>query len=603
MSERKRDASNLSPSENDDKRPKGLEITGFCNDNVGVAALPSNILDESPRPLYSKLPEIQSTATRLTREVSTTPTTVTTTTWSYTSPVSTISTTSQRGRGSGGRGRGRGGRSRVDNRRTGSGDIEDTGDLFSERMATAGEEMDMGQVRTSDPDRQAMESPVTSLLFSQDHEPLSPGKAKSILKGEGGDSDIETMMCNMMVHLSNKMDLNQRSTNDQLSIHNTMMNSFSDKLQTVSDQSETNTLKISQLQNDQDDINTRLEKLELYSRKMNLIITGVPETITNVETWYHDTLLYDLGLKDKDATKPQTHIDFDIIHRIGTIRKPIRNPSSPTRLPPRPRRILVKFKTRSDREAIWKVRSELSGTDMYIEEHLPDSYEKKRKPLHNIASIARKKGKIIGKEIKATVLEDYLLLDGKRYTSDQLDYLPPMFDDAKHHCLITDQQVSFLGFLCPLSNFYACTFKYKGETFTSSEQFIQVTKARLFPGNEYLESQIMNTHEPAKIKNLGHRIRNYDDDTWKTEVTDTGTLYGGILAKFTQCPTPFHFLKKTGTRRIVEASRSDTLFGVGQSVGSPTILNPDTFRGKNLQGSFLMTIRDEISTMTPPTAQ
>ena len=183
-------------------------------------------------------------------------------------------------------------------------------------------------------------------------------------------------------------------------------------------------------------------------------------------------------------------------------------------------------------------------------------------------------------------------MEGKRYTVDDLDSLPPFYDDAKHHCLITPKQVSFLGFRCPLSNFYPCKFNHNGEEFTSTEQFIQLTKARRFSGNEWLQSQIKSTHDPIKIKNLGHRVRNFNEQTWKSEAVKL--LYPGIEAKFQQCAVPREFLIKTGDRLIVEASQSDTLFGVGQAVTSESILNPDTFQGLNIQGSMLMTVRDSI---------
>lgn len=195
--------------------------------------------------------------------------------------------------------------------------------------------------------------------------------------------------------------------------------------------------------------------------------------------------------------------------------------------------------------------------------------------------------------------EDYLLIDGKKYSEDDLDKLPGNLSDAKNHCLITNNQVSFLGYRCPLSNFFQCKFKHGTETFTSSEQLIQYTKAKRFTGNDLLCEEIMRTHEPHKIKNLGYKVRNYNNEVWKSEAVPL--LYEGLKSKFTQCSEPFHFLKSTGKKLIVEASESDKLFGIGQSIKSTTLLSSDIFVGSNIQGNMLMTIRDtELSNMVGP---
>jgi hypothetical protein len=514
-----------------------------------------------------------------------TTTTFTNTTWSYTKPITSTITTPMTTPTTSWR------YSSRDGTIDGGGHDGATGGIPAVLSGTGG----LGGVSWT---HSMMEQSPSKMTFEEE-EPLTHGKALEILRGNDQNSDMQSMMANLMTHLSGKMDNGQKAIHDQFNIHNDMLGSITNNLQKVNQKTETHSIQISQLQTGHDELKERVDKLELYSRYGNLIISGVPEDIKDLSNWYHNTLLYDLGLKDRDETKPQTIVNFDKIHRLGVERKPNRTHSSPTRALPRPRKVLVKFKSHSDRELIWNSKGNLSGSGIYLEEHLPESYEERRKPLYNIASIARKKGKLDGTNTKATVREDYLLIDGKRYTANQLYNLPPTLDDAKHHCLVTDRQVSFLGFLCPLSNFYSCTFTHNGEKYTSSEQFIQMTKARRFNGNEYLQQQIMNTHEPIKIKNLGHRVRNFDEDIWRTEAVDL--LYEGLKSKFTQCEVPFNFLKSTGVRLIVEASKSDKLFGVGQAITSDNILNPATFQGKNIQGNLLMTIRDDVlSSMSCP---
>ena len=324
----------------------------------------------------------------------------------------------------------------------------------------------------------------------------------------------------------------------------------------------------------------RVLKLEKYSRYPNLLVTGVSENVTDLEKWFDETFLslYELEVDN---------IDIDKIHRIGRPPKPPRRSSTPTRLPPRPRKVLIKFQTHSGRDKIWYNRRVLANTGYFLDEDLPEGLDVKRKPLIPMASICKAKGR------KATVVEDYLLVDGIRYTFDKLDMLPEPLQEARYHTLTTTNQVSFLGYLGPLSNFYKCKFDYNNVTYTSSEQFIQVTKASLFPDNEGLVHRMMNTHEPLELKKLGSSVRNYDDGIWKERAIEL--LLPGLKRKFQQNPHCGAFLINTGNRLIVEASRSDTLFGIGQGLGSPTLLNRETHIGKNIQGNMLMSIRDDLS--------
>ena len=233
-----------------------------------------------------------------------------------------------------------------------------------------------------------------------------------------------------------------------------------------------------------------------------------------------------------------------------------------------------------------KAKKELRKHSIYIDNHHTQELELKRNPLYPIAAIARKKG------YRATTIEDYLLINGRRYSIDQLNQLPSDLQDARFHCIRTPKQVSFLGFRCPLSNLYKCNFTYQDQTYTSSEQFIQITKASLFPGNDDLIKQMKGEHDPLQLKNLGKRVSNFNKKTW-TEMAE-GLLYNGLKQKFIENDYCLDFLDSTGEKLIVEASPSDRLFGIGRPITFEGLEDVQTHQGSNIQGNMLMNIRQEL---------
>jgi predicted NAD-dependent protein-ADP-ribosyltransferase YbiA (DUF1768 family) len=52
---------------------------------------------------------------------------------------------------------------------------------------------------------------------------------------------------------------------------------------------------------------------------------------------------------------------------------------------------------------------------------------------------------------------------------------------------------------------------------------------------------------------------------------------------------------KTGDSIIAEASPSDCLFGIGLSLNNPKAVDKTLWRGKNIQGTTLMSIRTELA--------
>jgi ribA/ribD-fused uncharacterized protein len=157
------------------------------------------------------------------------------------------------------------------------------------------------------------------------------------------------------------------------------------------------------------------------------------------------------------------------------------------------------------------------------------------------------------------------------------------------------------------SNFSASTFIYgdsetKGKAlqnqfpldvqeYSSAEQFMMYHKAMIFLDRE-VARQIMQTDDVRKIKDLGRRVKNYDEYVW--QYFRSKVVYEGNKAKFTQNEDLKQALFSTQGTTLVEAAPNDRIWGIGLSEDDPRALKRETWLGKNLLGEILTQIRIEL---------
>lgn len=152
---------------------------------------------------------------------------------------------------------------------------------------------------------------------------------------------------------------------------------------------------------------------------------------------------------------------------------------------------------------------------------------------------------------------------------------------------VTDTHVYFWGSV--FSNFYKCSFELLGQKFSSSEQAFMWCKAKAFKDEE-IAGEILKTSDPKKAKSLGRKVKNYDDAKW--DMVRYDLMVKVNKAKFSQNKGLLTILKDTGSRKLVEASPLDKIWGVGLHYEDDTILDESNWVGKNLLGEALMEVRD-----------
>jgi len=140
-----------------------------------------------------------------------------------------------------------------------------------------------------------------------------------------------------------------------------------------------------------------------------------------------------------------------------------------------------------------------------------------------------------------------------------------------------------------LSQWYMCLFMVDDVYYNCMEQYMMAEKARIF-GDEDIWQQIMTSHDPMTIRNLGRKVRNFNAYVWKKNCQEV--VKRGNLAKFSQIPKLREYLLGTGNKILVEASPKDTIWGIGLAEDDAAACNPHLWQGENLLGFILMEVRD-----------
>lgn len=142
-----------------------------------------------------------------------------------------------------------------------------------------------------------------------------------------------------------------------------------------------------------------------------------------------------------------------------------------------------------------------------------------------------------------------------------------------------------------LSNWYPAEFIYCETPFSSTEQFMMYEKAKLF-GDDEMMAVILKEHSPAKIKGLGRKIKNFNEELWKENRYNI--VYVGNLAKFSQNQELKDMLLATGDAILAECAIKDKIWGIGISMTSSKRFDPEQWKGDNLLGKALMEVREAL---------
>ena len=116
-------------------------------------------------------------------------------------------------------------------------------------------------------------------------------------------------------------------------------------------------------------------------------------------------------------------------------------------------------------------------------------------------------------------------------------------------------------------------------------------KALLFGEQENFEN-IMNSSDPRVQKEFGRAVKGFNSKIWEDNAKRI--VYEGCKLKFEQNPKLLNELLNTNGKKLVEASPTDRVWGIGLAEDDPRIHDPKNWRGTNWLGEVLTKLRDDI---------
>ncbi len=165
-------------------------------------------------------------------------------------------------------------------------------------------------------------------------------------------------------------------------------------------------------------------------------------------------------------------------------------------------------------------------------------------------------------EKQAFLNVDTLMIDGSRYTTDDLDKLPPELDPARIATEEVGDMLVFFGGQSPVSNFHKSKFMVNGVTYDCNERFYVRSKA-VFAEDMEAINEVMSEDTPQNIKRISDALNSkINVKKWMDSMANKA-MKEGVNAKFSQSKYLKDFLVKTGKKVLVEANPRDTHWSCG----------------------------------------
>jgi ribA/ribD-fused uncharacterized protein len=128
--------------------------------------------------------------------------------------------------------------------------------------------------------------------------------------------------------------------------------------------------------------------------------------------------------------------------------------------------------------------------------------------------------------------------------------------------------------------------------FNCTEQYMMYWKALAF-GDLKSAERIMETYNPAEQKAIGRKVKGFNDERW--DLIKYQVVYQGNYLKFSQNPDLLDtFLIKHKDKMFVEASPTDTIWGIGRDLSFPYLEDQSKWNGQNLLGCAIKEVQQKL---------
>ena len=132
-------------------------------------------------------------------------------------------------------------------------------------------------------------------------------------------------------------------------------------------------------------------------------------------------------------------------------------------------------------------------------------------------------------------------------------------------------------------------FSVDGVNYLNNEMWMMFQKASVFQDYE-TGAKILETTHPREAKELGRKVRGFNQQIW--DQVKFGIVYSGTYHKFNFHKELREILFQTEGLLIVEANPFDVIWSCGLSEENPDISDRAKWKGKNLLGWALTSVRE-----------
>ena len=307
--------------------------------------------------------------------------------------------------------------------------------------------------------------------------------------------------------------------------------------------------ELQQLAAEQTKLKMQMNKIELRSLEYTVIMRGIREEPRETEESCCDKIYRELantisGSDPDERYRTAKTLSIRKCRRLGKFKRD------------RTRPICVEFVHKEDRSYVLENGSYLNE-GVFVDKEYPPEIERIRRSLLPILRAAKRLERY---KDQSRMNYDKVVIDGKEFTMQNLHELPEDINSFKATSKSDEETVGFFGEANPLSNFHPARFTFNGESYISSEQFIQATKASFF-GDTDTHTKIMGCKTSFDCKQLSWSIQNVDTKKW--DAVAMNMCEPGIREKFIQNPHLMDALvRRTENKTIIECT-NDRLWGTG----------------------------------------
>ena len=269
--------------------------------------------------------------------------------------------------------------------------------------------------------------------------------------------------------------------------------------------------------------------------------------------------------------------------RLGKYRNP--QVAAGLKNAPKPRSILVTFKTVQDRNKLYFARTKLRNSEQFKSIYLNDDAtlmtKKMREDFRSVAALARRD------EQEVRIHDDGIVLNGKKYKHGDADQLPLDYTVQKAKTVKIGEGLYFQSEHSFLSNFHPSPISCDSKYYPTAEHRLQAVKCEMARDSDRHE-RILAAHTPQEAKRIGDQVTESPEWRQAREIV----LAELMDMKFDQNEDLTEKLVNTGTLTLHEAT-SNPFYGIGAALHSREMRN-NQFTGMNKLGHALMEKRDKI---------